>query len=483
MTLGLENGFNILEHSPHDIHSQPGQPSEGPKASTPKRWVPSRYNVRATARDGRLILWNTHRGSIAVFQADQAPAILTLLRQNGTEGPEQGVIEYLSQRGFLVPEGTNEYRTVRASVSQYNYRSDRLQLVLLSSEDCNFRCRYCYEKFSRGTMSAEVRKGIKNLVRNEIGRLRELDISWFGGEPLYGFRAIEDLAPFFHKITEENTVAFRSHITTNAYLLRPEVAAKLLRWRVNSFQITIDGPPESHNRNRPTRNGKGSFHRIFNNLKSLRDRPERFHVGLRINFDRTTAQDLGSLLEILAKEIGNDPRFDITFFPIGRWGGKNDDQLEIYQRDELREVFANLRKQARDLGLRVEGLKGQHRLGSRVCYAGRPYNFVIGASGQVMKCTILLDTEDYNMLGHIRPDGELKIDEHKLALWTSLVFEEDDKCKKCVFLPTCQGRSCPLARLRDSMAPCISTRFNPKEELLGILDTGTANARNLQVSA
>ena len=103
-----------------------------------------------------------------------------------------------------------------------------------------------------------------------------LYISWFGGEPLYGFQAIEDLAPFAQEWARENGVFLKSNMTTNGYLLTPETADKLLSWGINSFKITIDGRPEDHNCSRPTRDGKETFWTIFENLKSLRQRPDDF---------------------------------------------------------------------------------------------------------------------------------------------------------------------------------------------------------------
>src|SRR5947199_6631066 len=224
MPLGLTSKFEILQQSPHDLFAPPTP--EGPASSSTQHWVPSRYNVRATAEDGRLVLWNTLSGKMTVFDPEDREAVLALLQKKGFEAPNEKVVGYLVGRGYLVRKGVDEYRQFQQLFGQQHYRTDALELILMASEDCNFRCKYCYEDFARGTMIPEVREGIKNLVRKRIKKLNRLSVSWFGGEPLYGWEAVEDLAPFFVEMAEEHEVPLSAQMTTNGYLLTPDVADK-----------------------------------------------------------------------------------------------------------------------------------------------------------------------------------------------------------------------------------------------------------------
>ncbi len=466
MASGLESKFNILQQSPHDF--QPGTPTP-PGGGASDRWVPSRYNVRATTEDGRLVLWNSFRGSISVFKPGQAPAIKDLLSQKGTAAEPRGIVKYLIDRGYLIPAAANEYRQVQVAISQQQYRTDRLELILLSSEDCNFRCSYCYERFERGTMRPEVREGVKNLVRKRLKTLSSLQISWFGGEPLYGFAAVEDLAPFFVEIAEENDLFYRSNMTTNGYLLTPEIAAKLLAWKITHFQITVDGAEEDHNRSRPTRDGGESFARVFSNLVALKDRPEEFSVSLRVNFDQDNAPRLARFVDLAEKHLAHDPRFILNFYPVGRWGGTQDDKLNVCGTDDANRIRRELKAEAHRRGLGIGTIKEINYFGAEVCYAARPYNFIIGAEGQVMKCTIVLDKEGYNVVGQLHPDGELVLDDDRMALWTEPAFENDKRCQKCVVLPICQGTHCPLVRLEENRSPCCGARSSAKQALVDLL--------------
>lgn len=194
MALGMQGSFNILRQSPHDLRTGGAEENLAAENSGRIRWKPSRYNIRATGEDGGFILWNTLSNTISIFRGDQIPLVEKALR--GVEARKKGTVKYLVDRGFLIREGTNEYRQFQVRFGAQQFRTNALELILMPSEDCNFRCNYCYEDFVRGTMRPDVRLGIRNLVEKRLKYLDRLSVSWFGGEPLYGWEAIEELAPF-----------------------------------------------------------------------------------------------------------------------------------------------------------------------------------------------------------------------------------------------------------------------------------------------
>ncbi|EPX59651.1 Arylsulfatase regulator [Cystobacter fuscus DSM 2262] len=465
--------LKILHSSPHDAAGWEDDKKSGTENEI-QHWVPSRYTVRAATDDGQLILWNTLSRTISVFKKEQAPYVLAMLKPAGVQSREEGLAGYLARRGVLIPKGTDEYSKFLLMFGQQHYRSDVLELFVLSSEDCNFRCTYCYERFTRGTMRPEVRQGIKRMVEKQIKNLRTLDIRWFGGEPLYGWAAVEELAPFFRRISQEYGVNHRSQMTTNGYLLTPDVADRLLDWNVRSYQITLDGVPDTHNCSRPTRDGRPTFETIVENLKSLGKRTDEFYVNLRVNFDKTNSNRLEEFLDLVKKELNPDSRFNLAFHPVGRWGGANDPQLQVCGGDEKVNIMTQLKEAAHARGLRVNNLKDYNYLGGMVCYAARPYNLIIGASGKVMKCTVLLDMDERNVVGRLMEDGSLLLNNNKMARWTEPSFEKDAKCQKCFVLPNCQGISCPLPRLDENKRPCIPTKLRAKAELREALKFGTA---------
>jgi len=454
------------------------------KPLAPKQqWVASKYNLRTTSADGSYVLWNSYTGAICVFKPRQRLGVQALLKE-GYTGEPKGVVKYLTDNGFLVPKETNEYRKVQLSFGQTHYRQDIFELILLASEDCNFRCTYCYEDFARGTMLPSVREGVKKMVERRAPHLRQLTVGWFGGEPLYGFQAMEDLGPFFIETVEKYSLGYNSHITTNGYLLTPDVAEKLLAWRVLNYQITIDGMREQHDKKRPARDGSGTFDVIISNLIELKKRPERFRVRIRVNYDRENHPYLEELLLLLEKEFADDHRFSVAFHSVGRWGGPNDKNLEVCGVDEVKVVKERLRKSAKEKGFRPAGtLRDLNSLGKNVCYAARPYSFIVGADGKLMKCTIVLDKEDHNIVGHLKPNGDMILNADNLALWTEPAFQNDTGCQKCAILPTCQGISCPLIRIEQHKSPCAATpKANVRNELLLAMETGQLKSQEIMVN-
>lgn len=470
MSLGQSESFNILRSSP--LNQVPTPNAEVPsKPSGKVGWSASRFTFRARTTDDRLVLWNSNSGAIAVFQKDQASTIEAMLHRKGFESEENGIVRYLADRGFLVRQGTDEYTLFQLAFGQAQHRTDLLDLTLLASEDCNFRCIYCYEKFSRGTMAPEVRHGVKEFVKNRLPGLRALTIGWFGGEPLYGFEAIEDLAPFFLEKAQEKSLTFNSHMTTNGYLLTPDIAEKLLTWRIKQFQITLDGPPTCHDHSRPSRDGGKTFEIILTNLKELSRRPEEFRVDLRVNFSPKNAYGIEEFLDLVERELEHDSRFRMLFRPVGKWGGDKDANLEVCGFGEGEKAILEFERLAREKGLALaDGFKSKSFFGAQVCYAARPYHLIVGASGKLMKCTIALDQDERNVVGHISPEGNAQVDPGKLAHWVAPYFEHDDQCQRCAVLPVCQGCSCPLPRITHGERSCIPARANWKVELLRLAE-------------
>ncbi len=471
--------LKLLTQSPLDESGC--KPEEPEQAEQIQHWVPSRYNVRATTDDGRLILWNTLSTAISLFKAEQAPTIVNLLDASGFEARQEGLPGYLIERGYLVRKGTNEYRKFLLKFGQQHYRTDRLELILLASEDCNFRCTYCYEDFARGTMIPEVREGIKRMVESRIKNLRVLNVGWFGGEPLYGWPAIADLGPFFTELADKHEVAYIGSMTTNGYLLTPDKVDSLFKWRINSFQITLDGVAEDHDCSRPTRDGQGSFATIFENITAMSRRDDEFYVTLRVNFDKKNHARFGEFVDMIQQNLRGDQRFVISPHAVGRWGGANDAELEVCGADERTQVMRELKAAAHARGLRVSTLKNANYVGSQVCYAARPYNLLIGASGKVMKCTVVLDKDENNVVGRIAEDGRLIMNDDRMALWTEPSFEHDHQCQKCAVLPSCQGISCPLPRIQSGARPCITTRTQHKAELFEVLKYPSRAARTREI--
>jgi len=421
---------------------------------------PSRFNARTVAADGTLLLYNSYTGAFSGLPATVRLRAEALLQQSGARVEASGLAKYMLDRGFLVPESTNELNRVRALFGNQHYRPDILHFTLLPSEQCNFRCVYCSESFSRETMEPWVRNAIVAMVERRIGTLRFIRIEWYGGEPLLGLEAIRDLSPRLQDLSKTNGVKFGAHMTTNGYLLTPDVLAELIGYGIDSFQISLDGSPEDHDRKRILRGGGPTFDRIYDNLKAARSVSAEFRITIRVNFDYDNLHQVDKFLEMVKADFHDDARFELWFHPVIPWGGPHDKDLKVCGGSSY-PLERELSKKATLMALKpmarlpdMQGLRG-----GRVCPAARPYSFLIGADGKIMKCTLPLDHADYNILGHLRPDGEADIDVDKYAKWIAPWFEDDETCKACFYLPVCQGCRCQNVRFTPGQRPC------PEEKL------------------
>ena len=89
----------------------------------------------------------------------------------------------------------------------FAFNTRRLELILLPTEKCNFRCRYCYEDFKIGKMTSRVVNAVKSLLHNRVSTLDRLDIGWFGGEPLLASEIVRDIQS--HALSCVTNIAFR----------------------------------------------------------------------------------------------------------------------------------------------------------------------------------------------------------------------------------------------------------------------------------
>jgi uncharacterized protein len=238
----------------------------------------------------------------------------------------------------------------------------------------------------------------------------------------------------------------------------------MCEWGILSYQITIDGSGEVHDRHRPLAGGGSTYDQIIRNIIAMKNLPQDFEIRLRVNFDNTNSHLLEPLFCQLKEKIGSDPRYVMSFHPVGKWGGPNDDKLDICGVDADRRA-QKLRQQARSFGLAAEKASEQLESGHTLCYAARPYNFVVGADGKIMKCTVVLDTREDNIIGRISDAGDLHLNEDRLLQWIKPYYQSDNTCKKCFFVPICQGASCPLPRLIHNERPCPPAKLTIRRTL------------------
>jgi uncharacterized protein len=418
-----------------------------PRPDALSTWKPSRFNMWAHDEGGALLVYNSFSSAFARFEGAAADAVAGLLKGDPLPGPE-GLIRQLAASGFLVPAASDELLRARL-LHESQFKADqRLQLILMPTEQCNFRCVYCYEDFARGRMRPDVIEGVVSLVQREAPRLKALSVGWFGGEPLSALDIVDDVSRRLLAICEEHGVRYDADMTTNAYLLDDERMQRCFSAQVSKFQITLDGPAETHDKLRVLAGGAPTFERILGNLLRLRDATSPFHVRLRVNFTPETAPHMPRFLEFLGRNFGADPRFSISFHPVAALGGPHDHLLEHCGQVAADAHEIDFMESAGNAGFGLDSWKESLEPFGSTCYAADPRSFVIGSDGTVYKCTVAF-REPRNRVGAISPDGDLHLVDALLALWTRSGEEVDTGCQQCAFRPTCQGNVCPLDRLEN----------------------------------
>ncbi|MFC4597983.1 radical SAM protein [Cohnella hongkongensis] len=418
-----------------------------------RQWKTSRYTrfVRIAGKGG--MLYNSYTGAIAAVSADELEETVRWLDDGTAAREEVGLKAELCAAGFLVPADTDEWR--RAGQFHEALKEARsMHLVLLPTEACNFRCSYCYQKFQRGTMTRDVIEGLKAYVREAAERIDHLSVSWFGGEPLLAFDAIMELSDSFMDSCARNGAGYSADMSTNGYGLTKEKLVQLAERQVRRYMVTVDGKDEVHDRRRRLVGGGPTYRTIIDNLRELLSLDDAFTVDLRVNFDEDNVGRVKEWLDELSGLLRGDRRFGLLVRPIGRWGGPRDALLPVCDRTSSDRHLWELAGYGQQVGLPLsEAIADALMPAGSVCYAAKPNSLIVGADGQLYKCSVALDDEA-NQVGKLNKDGTVVLDPDKMALWTDSGEEQDEVCRSCFYRPACQGNHCPLYRMRTGKRPC-----------------------------
>ena len=297
-------------------------------------------------------------------------------------------------------------------------KPDRFHLILFPTEQCNFRCVYCYEDFAIGEMKPWLIEAIKLFLKTKIPKVRLFNLSWFGGEPLLAKKILFELSEYANDLSNKNGVKLIGDITTNGLLLDVKTLERLVSLNQKSFQISIDGDSEHHNKTRLTRTGKESFERIFKRLIDASNTNLDFSITLRVHVTAYNQDSVRRFCKLYEQNFKSDRRFKLFFKAIEDLGGdSSEDALKLSDGGKPRDI-------AYDLQNLYEPIEKQ---GNYICYAAKPNSLGIRANGNLTKCTVALK-EDYNKIGRIMPDGSLEVVDKKFSNWL-IGFEGLDKWK------------------------------------------------------
>ena len=348
-------------------------------------------------------------------------------------------------------------------------RIDRsINLILLPAEQaCNFSCVYCYEDHSiRKKMGDKEFNSIVNYIEKECSKRKidQVNISYFGGEPLMNKKFIKYFNTHVKELSNNNSFRFSSSMTTNGYLLDINTAKDYEKINIKSYQITLDGLKEEHNKLRPLVKGTGTYDRIIDNLLLIKSSDLDIVIDIRVNFNSMHMESSykDKLITSFSQLFENDPRFRIRFRPIGDYASLNNRNVDsdvLCGKENMNKDQILFEKFALEKGMKLADINMFSDVGSYSCYAGKINHYIIDSKLKIKKCTVALDDE-LNDVGELLPSGEIMLNKNHdkwLASYTN------DNCSSCAINIQCKGSACPLINMKNKKAICPPVTSYKKE--------------------
>ena len=187
-------------------------------------------------------------------------------------------------------------------------------LCLHIAHDCNLACQYCFAEEGeyhgrRALMSFEVgKKALDFLVANSGSRVN-LEVDFFGGEPLMNWQVVKDLVAYGRSLEEPHNKKFRFTLTTNGVLLNDDIL-EFANKEMANIVLSIDGRKCVHNKMRPFRGGQGSYDLIvpkFQKVAESRNQMDYYVRGTFTHHNLDFSQDVLHLADLGFKQISVEP--------------------------------------------------------------------------------------------------------------------------------------------------------------------------------
>ena len=396
--------------------------------------------------DSYAILVNTVYFDIIKVGSDSI--IYNCYKNNTIEGLNQSHINFLLENNFIVNVNTNEVEFCNFVRQRSVYADSVLDLMILPTDTCNFRCVYCYEKPNKQFMSETSENSLLSYLTRNVRKYKKVGISWFGGEPLVCKEQVLRITQKMNEICKSNGIPFSGRMTTNAYELDVEAFNLLVKNRIMYYQICIDGFEITHNKQRPHSTNSDSYQRIMNNIREIKQtsKTNGFLISLRSNITKETELYLEQYLIELYSIIGNDKRFEVAFQGVRNWGGGNVEANNVDIVDDESYLYEKWFSIAAQIGLNsAETMDLSVRTG--ICSANFIEGYVVYPDCSVHKCTLAYANEKLKSegcIGQIDTKGVLTLDYNKIIKWMSHDYN-DLTCCDCFMYPLCVAGSCPYS--------------------------------------
>ncbi|UNT57323.1 radical SAM/SPASM domain-containing protein [Lysinibacillus capsici] len=408
----------------------------------------SKFNIEEELGDN-LVIYNSLSSGILMLNEEYSNSYKTFKKTGVCD--RNDLIAEFKRGGMIVDDDINEVEALNVASLNSRFNTNVLGLTIAPTLKCNFACPYCFEEGYRQNSMDELAKAkVIEFVKRKTDNISSLTVCWYGGEPLLQLKTIEHLTNEFKNNLKDN-MSYTSSIVTNGYNLTKKVALKLKELDITRAQVTVDGPPDIHDKRRVLLNGQGSFERIFENIKNTHS---IITISIRINVDKTNINRVDEILDYLENNgLKNKVSFYLACVEDSANSCTNPDCFETKE-FSIEEI--GFYKRALNRGFNSIYIPSSN-IG--ICGAVSNNSYVIDPKGDLYKC--------WNEIGRAEEKvgdvfNGVKYNE-KMTKWLlyNPLSNTDSKCANCTVLPVCFG-GCPYITMKEKEGQCSSIRYNAR---------------------
>ncbi|MDR0606587.1 MAG: radical SAM protein [Bacteroidales bacterium] len=437
----------------------------------------SYYNFIIPVKEKNVyILYNSLNNSLIEVSWEIGEKLITL-KSDEIHFLPQSVINTLVENGNIIPDSTDEQALIlqRELACRKKLANEPTSHVVIALTNmCNMRCVYCYEELPSSKDDMDIEKMKQILAQIINSGIKHLDIRWFGGEPLLKADIINELSTFMIELCAERNIGYSANIITNGTLLNQKNWDILLKSKVSTVQITVDGGSSSHNKKRILP-GRGSFDLILDNLRLMPD--NSFKVALRINGDKEVFETIPEFfITMKERELWPHKHKNIKLDYAQKFYFKNgkNESIDIYyssyEYQTAQKEFIKIKLQQMN-----HFYKEKKKREGRIVY-GYPKpaifycnvtenknNIVIDGKGSLYKCYASIGNDE-GKIGSIDNFNIEKNIDQSLCNFNKIQFSD---CKLCKILPICEQNCNYAAAKRVRSYTCSPWKFFMEERMKG----------------
>lgn len=340
-------------------------------------------------------------------------------------------VRKLAENWFIVSADNDDYTLFRQTENMLKTMVDSQKpplthFTIYPTTDCNARCFYCFElACNRISMTEQTANDVADFIIDKSNG-KQIGISWFGGEPLYNYLAIDTVT----KRLNENNINYISDMVSNGYIFDEKLIKRAYgEWNLRKVQITLDGTEEVYNKCKAYiyNDVSSPFLRVMNNIELLLKND--IYVNIRLNMDLHNYDDLVNLVDIIKERFSVYDKCKVYIAILYENVGKKFSERTKENKRLLYERYDYLENKLNECNMSTEyGIEMYRKV--KHCMADTNDCTLILPDGHLGKCEHFTDDKFY---GSIYDD---KINYENINIFKE-TFEFGDFCHTCPLQPKC----------------------------------------------